>query len=64
MIELNKIYNEDCLVGMKRIPDGFVDLIITSPPFAIFQWVYQKAKTCQGLNIAHSAAQKWRLSHE
>lgn len=22
MIELNKIYNEDCLEGMKRIPDG------------------------------------------
>ena len=24
MIELNKIYNEDCLEGMKRIPDGSV----------------------------------------
>ena len=24
-----KIYNEDCMVGMKRIPDGSVDLIIT-----------------------------------
>ena len=28
MIELNKIYNEDCLEGMKRIPDGSVDCII------------------------------------
>ena len=26
---------------------------------AIFRWVYQKAKACQGLNIARSAAQKW-----
>ena len=25
MIELNKIYNEDCLEGMKKIPDGSVD---------------------------------------
>lgn len=25
MIELNKIYNEDCLEGMKRIPDGGVE---------------------------------------
>jgi len=22
MIELNRIYNEDCLEGMKRIPEG------------------------------------------
>ena len=33
MIELNKIYNEDCLGGMKRIPDGSVDLTVTSPPY-------------------------------
>ena len=26
---------------------------------AIFQWGFQKAKACQGLNIAHSVAQKW-----
>lgn len=28
MIELNKIYNIDCLIGMKRIPDGSVDAVI------------------------------------
>lgn len=28
MIELNKIYNEDCLEGMKRIPDKSVDMIL------------------------------------
>ena len=33
MIELNKIYNEDCLEGMKRIPGGSVDCIVTSPPY-------------------------------
>lgn len=33
MIELNKIYNEDCLEGMKRMESGSVDLIITSPPY-------------------------------
>lgn len=33
MIELNKIYNEDCLEGMKRIPDGSVDCVVTSPPY-------------------------------
>lgn len=33
MIEINKIYNEDCLEGMKRIPDKSVDLILTDPPY-------------------------------
>lgn len=33
MIELNKIYNEDCLETMKRMEDNEVDLIITSPPY-------------------------------
>ena len=34
-MELNRIYNEDCLEGMKRIPDGSVDLIATDPPYNI-----------------------------
>lgn len=33
MIELNKIYNEDCLEGMKRIPDGSVDCVVTDIPY-------------------------------
>jgi site-specific DNA-methyltransferase (adenine-specific) len=33
MIEINKIYNENCLDTMKKIPDGFVDLVLTSPPY-------------------------------
>ena len=32
-MELNKIYNEDCLEGMKNIKDNSVDLIITDPPY-------------------------------
>lgn len=32
---LNKIYNQDCLDGMKDIPDKKIDLVITDPPFAI-----------------------------
>ena len=35
MIELNRIYNEDCLEGMKRIPDKSVDLVVTDPPYNI-----------------------------
>lgn len=32
-MELDKIYNEDCLEGMKRIPGGSVDCVVTSPPY-------------------------------
>ncbi len=34
-IEFNKIYNIDCIEGMKYIPDNTIDLVITDPPFAI-----------------------------
>lgn len=34
-LEFNKIYNTDCVEGMKSIPDNTVDLVITDPPFAI-----------------------------
>ena len=30
-----EIFNEDCLEGMKRIPDGSVDMILTDPPYQI-----------------------------
>ena len=30
---LNEIYVENCLDTMKRMPDGFVDLVVTSPPY-------------------------------
>ena len=34
-IQDNAIYNMDCIQGMKILPPGHVDLIITDPPFAI-----------------------------
>src|SRR5699024_1640084 len=33
LMELNKIYNEDCLEGMKKMLDKSVDMILTSPPY-------------------------------
>ena len=32
-MELNKIYNEDCITYMKSLPDKYVDLIIADPPY-------------------------------
>lgn len=34
-IEFNKIYNMDCIEGMKSIPNNTIDIVITDPPFAI-----------------------------
>jgi len=33
MIELNKIYNENCLNTLSKIPDNTIDLTVTSPPY-------------------------------
>jgi len=34
-VKLNKIYNMDCLEGLKRLEDESVDLIVTDPPYNI-----------------------------
>lgn len=34
-MELNKIYNMDCLKGMREMPDNCVDLVVTDPPYVI-----------------------------
>lgn len=30
---LNKIFNEDCLQTMDRMPNDYIDLVVTSPPY-------------------------------
>ena len=32
-MEINKIYNMDCLDGMKLLDDNSIDLVVTSPPY-------------------------------
>jgi len=32
-MDINKIYNEDCLETMAKMPDNFLDLTVTSPPY-------------------------------
>lgn len=34
-MEINRIYNEDCLETMSRMPNKFVDLCLTDPPYGI-----------------------------
>jgi len=45
MLELDKIYNMDCLEGMKQLEDNSIDCIITSPP-------YNQGLTTQDINQA------------
>lgn len=33
MIEVNKLYNEDCLLTMTNMDDNSVDMVLTSPPY-------------------------------
>ena len=35
MLEFDRIYNSDCIEGMKQIESGKVDLIVTDPPYCI-----------------------------
>ena len=46
-MELNKIYNEDCLVGMKRIPDNHVNITLTDIPYGV---VNRKSNGLRNLN--------------
>ena len=32
-VMINQIFNEDCLIGMQRIPDGSIDMVLVDPPF-------------------------------
>ena len=31
----NRIFNEDCLIGIKKIPDNSLDLIVADPPYCL-----------------------------
>ena len=33
MLELNRIYNEDCLIGLRKLDNNSIDLTVTSPPY-------------------------------
>ena len=32
-MNVNKIYNENCLTGLKKLPDNSIDCCVTSPPY-------------------------------
>lgn len=50
-LEINKCYNENCLDTMAKMPDGFIDLIVTSPP-------YDNLRTYNGYSFDFEAVAK------
>ena len=45
-MELNKVYNGDCIEGMKAMSNESVDLIVTDPPYLIsYKTNYRKDKS-------------------
>lgn len=52
-IELNRIYQRDCIEGMRMIPDKSIDLAVVDPPYGIdFHSNFRKAtslKTTEGI---------------
>ena len=47
-MEIDKIYNEDCLIGMKAIPDKSIDCIICDLPYGVLN---RQNKSAQWDNI-------------
>lgn len=45
IMEINKIYNEDCLDTMAKMSDSFIDLIVTSPPYNKGYWSSNRNKS-------------------
>ena len=37
MLEVNKIYNADCMDILKELPDKCIDLVLTDPPYGIIK---------------------------
>ncbi len=58
-MEINKIYNENCLDTMARMSDGFIDLTVTSPP-------YDNLRTYNGytFNFERIAKELYRITKQ
>lgn len=51
-VELNNIYNMDCIEGMKILPDNSVDLIIADPPYNLSKggdWKWDNSVKLEGM---------------
>lgn len=58
-MEINKIYNENCLDTMAKMPNNFIDLTVTSPP-------YDNLRTYKGysFDFENVAKELWRVTKQ
>ena len=58
-MEINKIYNENCIETMAKMPDKFIDLTVTSPP-------YDNLRTYKGysFDFENVAKELWRITKQ
>ena len=57
-MEIDKIYNMDCLKGMKAIPDGSIDLCVTDPPYVLETQGLRHR--CMILFLEHELHELWK----
>jgi site-specific DNA-methyltransferase (adenine-specific) len=50
MLQLNNLYNMDCMDGMKEFPDGYFELAIVDPPYGVGSVTYMPCERvpCHG----------------
>lgn len=56
-----KIYNEDCVSGMKRLSDNSIDLTVTSPPYDNLRTYNGHAKN---FKFEETAQELWRVTKQ
>lgn len=61
-MELNKIYNEDCLEGMKKIPDASVDCVSKTAKKTGISADFKSAGTPNGRNGAKLKQHTFRIT--
>jgi len=59
-MDINNVYNVDCLEGMKELENESIDLIYLDPPF----FTQRKQKLSNKLRIEYSFEDKWKDMNE
>ena len=58
-MELNKIYNLDCLEFLKQIEDKSIDLVVVDPPYNLHRFDYGNKSDFQEQNEYEEWCKKW-----
>ncbi|MEK6890535.1 MAG: hypothetical protein AABX03_00175, partial [Nanoarchaeota archaeon] len=52
-MDINKIYNMDCFLGMKQMEDNSVDMILTDPPYNTGMQSNENTKKGDRVRLSH-----------